>query len=102
MKNKKGIEETKKRWERRKGERKSDKVGRSVASTRHIIPRGEAVCRAMRYYRGGRNIIQKIAGVTRSGLVNYRKLPIIIRSVKVFTIVVGTARALLSLSLTLS
>lgn len=42
----------------------------------------------MRYYRR-RNITQKIAGVTPSSLVNYRELPIIIRTVKVFTIVVG-------------
>lgn len=43
-----------------------------------------------RYYRR-RNITQKIAGVTPSSLVNYRELPIIIRTVKVFTIVVGQA-----------
>lgn len=47
-------------------------------------------CRRARYYRR-RNITQKIAGVTPSSLVNYRELPIIIRTVKVFTIVVGQA-----------
>lgn len=46
--------------------------------------------RKARYYRR-RNITQKIAGVTPSSLVNYRELPIIIRTVKVFTIVVGQA-----------
>lgn len=46
--------------------------------------------REARYYRR-RNITQKIAGVTPSSLVNYRELPIIIRTVKVFTIVVGQA-----------
>lgn len=46
--------------------------------------------RETRYYRR-RNITQKIAGVTPSSLVNYRELPIIIRTVKVFTIVVGQA-----------
>lgn len=46
--------------------------------------------RKSRYYRR-RNITQKIASVTPSSLVNYRELPIIIRSVKVFTIVVGRA-----------
>lgn len=46
--------------------------------------------RKSRYYRR-RNITQKIASVTPSSLVNYRELPIIIRSVKVFTIVLGRA-----------
>lgn len=52
--------------------------------------RGHRYRRKARYYRR-RNITQKIAGVTPSSLVNYRELPIIIRTVKVFTIVVGQA-----------
>lgn len=43
-----------------------------------------------RYYHR-RNITQKIASVTSSSLVNYRELLIIIRSIKVFTIIVGRA-----------
>jgi len=64
--------------------------GRREGGREDATTTARVVRRRARYYRR-RNITQKIAGVTPSSLVNYRELPIIIRTVKVFTIVVGQA-----------